>query len=373
MKRKVLSFVLALSLAITSATVSGELFSNSLVKVNAENSVNGTDKDSNGDGLLDSEESNPLEWQVCDRDLAIFSSLSYKDGSNFVGRMYQASDLEGTDRAPGEKYYFLNGASIDETGVDYGIAKNWTIVDYVNEYVMSDTNFSATTYKNGNNIVIAYRGTDDPVGEWVANVCSGVINYHVEEEAAKNYAKKIAALYPDCNFYLTGHSLGGYLCQIGASELIGANFKNLKAVVYFNGIGLKYNKALFWTKKTEINNLTNYYKAGNRLVSYEIKGDMVSAIGTHCGDVVSFYPVEEARENHKGEFGTESLGKIRGEIETSALGVMFGHNLVQYYNYYGTTSFQEYFKVTHELDSFFYYLNQGTRSAQNNIAKRGLR
>lgn len=322
-----------------------------------------TKKDSDKDGLMDNIDLNALKWDVCDRDLAIFAALSYEDGTNFVGDMYTANDIKGSETEPNETYYFLNGASIEAGEVDAGIATEWTIVDYVNKWSDINTYFSATTYKNKNSIVIAYRGTNEPIGEWVNNIVGvGLLNYHSEEEDAREYAMKIADRYPNCDIYITGHSLGGYLAQIGASKILENNSANIKRISYFNGIGLKYNKLLFWTKNSTMDYLKEYNENGS-LISYYIYGDVVSALGTHSGDKIGFYAADEPRYNHAGKYGTGFWTDLLSKSATGWLCVITGDNLAQYYEYYGTQSVMEYFWITHETDSFYYYLKQGTRSA----------
>ena len=317
--------------------------------------------DTDMDGYLDSTDTNRLAWNVGPRDLAIFASLAYEDGSNYISKMYKASDIKGSENESGEKYYFLNGASIKENGIDYGISQKWEIVDYVNTWEDIDTYFSATTFKNDNNIVIAYRGTNDPVGEWVNNIVGvGMLNYHSEEGAAKNYALKIAKKYSNCNIYITGHSLGGYLAQIGASEMLQKCKVNLKSVMYFNGIGLKYNKLLFWTKNKDMDTLENYAWS-HSLISYEIKGDVVSALGEHSGEIKSYFACDDARKHHAGKYGTGNWTDFLSKSAAGWLCVISGKNLAQYYEQYGVQSIMEYFWVTHETDSFLYHLSQGSR------------
>lgn len=318
--------------------------------------------DTDSDGLLDLEDPKPLVWNMCDRDLSIFAALAYEDGTNFVNKMYAASDILGTEDEPGENYYFLNGASLATT--DIGISSKWKIVDYVNKWADIDTYFSATTFKNGNNVVISYRGTNEKIGEWVNNIVGvGLLNYHSEEGYAKSYALKIAEKYPTCNIYITGHSLGGYLAQFGAAELLKNRSVNLKEVAYFNGIGLKYNKLLFWTKNTTMDYLKDYYNKGGTLISYYIKGDVVSALGTHSGEKIGFLAAPDALNHHSGIHGSGTITDFLSKAATGWLCIFTGENLAQYYEYYHVKSVMEYFWVTHETDSFYYYLSQGTRSA----------
>lgn len=320
-----------------------------------------TNTDTDLDGLTDSKDTAKLIWNVCDRDLAIFAALAYEDGTNYINKMYTASDIVGSQSEPDQTYHFYKGADIG--GMDKGISSKWKIVDYVNKLADIDTYFSATTFKNGNNVVISYRGTNEAVGEWVNNIVGvGMLNYHSEEGYAKAYALKIADKYPSCNIYITGHSLGGYLAQIGAAELLENRSINLEEVAYFNGIGLKYNPLLFWTKNTEMDYLEDYDSTGT-LISYYIKGDVVSALGTHSGQKIGFYAASDALTHHSGSHGSGTFTDLLSKSATGWLCVITGEYLAQYYEYYEVQSVEEYFWVTHETDSFYYYLSQGTRSA----------
>ena len=51
-------------------------------------------------------------------------------------------------------------------------------------------------------------------------------------------------------------ALASCIAQIGAAKLIMDDHSSqLEKVAYFNGIGMKYNKLLFWEKGDEINAL----------------------------------------------------------------------------------------------------------------------
>lgn len=334
------------------------------MKVNASP----VDDDTDDDGYVDGIDDNPMDWDVGDRDLAMFAALAYEDGENYVNKMYTESDILGdenadSDKNRGQSYYFLDYAETNE------ISNKWKIVDFTDKWTDLDTYFSATTFKNKDNIVIAYRGTNEKIGEWVNNIFGvGILNYHSEEGQARAYAKKIADRYPGCKIYITGHSLGGYLTQIGTAELLENRPNvNIQQVSYFNGIGLKYNKILFWTKNKEMNLLKDFSNNGknDKLISYNINGDVVSALGVHSGEEIGFDAAPDARENHREKHGTSSLNDFISLNISGLLTLISSININYYYYYYDVKSIMEYFWITHETDSFFYYLNQGTRN--NNI------
>lgn len=335
--------------------------------------------DTDHDGHTDDQDERRLLWDVGDRDLAIFAALTYEDGSSFIGKMYNASQVQGSEDEKGETYYFLNYASIDEGGIDEAISDNWVIVDYVNKLSTIDF-FSATTFKCQDNIVISYRGTSE-LGEWIDNiVCYGLCNYHTEEIHARQYAQKIAVAFPNCNIYITGHSLGGYLAQIGTAELLENTQITPNRSAYFNGIGMNFQDHSGVTELlkndlmeiasdinkyfhlTDMAHLSQYAKSGN-LISYEISGDVVSALGTHCGQEIAFDASMACRKHHAGKYGESNFSVWLGNVLTGFLSDITAKNISSYYSQYNTKSIMEYFWVTHETDSFFYNLDQGTRSA----------
>ena len=107
--------------------------------------------DSDKDGLIDSDDSHPLIWDVGDRDLAIFAALAYEDGTEYINKNYTTSDIIGKPDVNdplnnGESYYFLDYASVTE------VNSKWKIVSYTNEKAAYDSYFSATTFKNGKEV-----------------------------------------------------------------------------------------------------------------------------------------------------------------------------------------------------------------------------
>lgn len=340
--------------------------------------------DTDGDGLNDRSDTHPLEWDVCNRDLAMCAALCYEDGTEArnAGRFYRLDEINGDRNGgePGESYYFYGFAHVNEM-------ERWKVVDYSEDNrTYKIDNFSATTYKNRNNIIIAYRGTNENL-EWLDNVvCYGLGNYHTEEQQARAYAKKIVQLYPDCSIYITGHSLGGYLAQIGTAELVQRGMDgNLKRVAYFNGIGVAFNmqKEIF-THGKALDKIALYdyshdglYTSNHKLVSYAIRGDWVHNLGSHQGDKVEYYAAKKCIAHHKSLMSAEYEGLSFWQAFSKAFGssiidvaglalssVAASPTTIYYYNYYGVPDFIRFTWITHETDSFFAQnsFTQGTRN-----------
>lgn len=306
-------------------------------------------------------------------------------------------------------------AKESETAYDYlfyGLGKpeevnDWKIVNYTTietnrlKY-RNDINvpkFTAMTFKQDNNIVIAYRGTDfDCLGDWLQDTAYA-LGEAGQELATIQYADAIAKEYPNARIYVTGHSLGGYLAQIGGAELITNHKEQIEEIAYFNGIGLaafsnikeainkisEYKELKMFVEKTNIysainsvKDLTKYekyqnktikvlkdwYKKGNKLISYQINGDLVSAIGTHCGDVKGFNASTTGIKHHNSHkhlldintvFEEINIGKDSTKAILSSLYKLkiFNNDVSKYVNNYNTKGLLSFVWITHETDSFF--------------------
>ena len=129
--------------------------------------------DSNKDGISDPC-SGEGRREVDSRTLAIFSALSYEDGTEVMRRSGFYKEIVGSPEEPGEKYYFLDGASVKPGGSD-DYVRDWVIAEYENIDVppLIGARFSATVYVHGDDVVLAYRGTsEDP--EWLNDLSGGL-------------------------------------------------------------------------------------------------------------------------------------------------------------------------------------------------------
>lgn len=220
-------------------------------------------------------------------------------------------------------YLFYNLASTNEVS-------DWKIINYAKinsiNFIDKMALFTAMTFKRGNDIVIAYRGTDfDDIGDWLQDLKYGIAGEAGQEELTQAYALKIAEAFPNCNIYVTGHSLGGYLAQIGGAKLLDSQYRNnVKEIGYFNGMGLFFGSNIkstlldiglinrdTYNKLTDLSSnlntiqrssqiaLTNWFNEGGKLISYHINGDPISSLGTHCGKSIGFNAADECINHHR--------------------------------------------------------------------------
>ena len=101
--------------------------------------------------------------------------------------------------------------------------------------------------QNGNNIIVAHRGTEPKGGDpwelavdWFNNGVTYVLGISTQTPAAKRFMKQTMKNNPGSNFYVTGHSLGGHLTYNSAAQGISYNSSSIKAIVTFNGLGLTF-------------------------------------------------------------------------------------------------------------------------------------
>lgn len=245
--------------------------------------------------------------EVDSRTLAIFSALSYEDGTEAKRRSGFYGEIRGSHSELGEKYYFLNGASVKPGGSD-AYVRDWVVAGYVDAGVplFAGTHFSATVYAHGDDIVLAYRGTDEKP-EWNNDGLGYFANYTLEEPHAKLMALRVAWKYYAAGkrVHITGHSLGGYLAQVGAARIIFKGYYDmLKSCEYFNGIGLDYGLMSprlpdQYQHASERELLSGWGARTGGFVLHRIFGDPVSPLGIHSGKI-RLYAADECVRHHKG-------------------------------------------------------------------------
>ena len=81
-----------------------------------------------------------------------------------------------------------------------------------------ETGFSAGVYKKGNQVVVAFTGTNEQQGKdfIMANIPAGVGFSSSQVIQAANLVLETISKYPDAELSFTGHSLGGGLASLMA-------------------------------------------------------------------------------------------------------------------------------------------------------------
>ena len=99
---------------------------------------------------------------------------------------------------------------------------------------------ASTVFLPDGTMVICYRGTDASLLGWNEDF---LITYEKELPSHKlsvEYAHRVLTLYPDCPFYLVGHSKGGNLAIFASCKLRQSDFERLIMTYNFDGPDFRY-------------------------------------------------------------------------------------------------------------------------------------
>ena len=242
-----------------------------------------TVSDSDLDGLSDGEDPNPLIWDVSYRDLALLAEAVYYDipAGTFL-----------TDAQEIQRIIMLSDdlemvvGRLDEL-------RGWQVVEAVyNPF----TGFEASAYAKDNSIVIATRGSEkhdtaDVLQDWVtADVLGYLFGFNAQLPAMETFIDYVSQKYGDSydNFYVTGHSLGGYLALMSASQLVEHGLGDkIEDVITFNALGLSNSPVnkIGWVFDIDDNVYLQLIRG--KIKNYRTFADVVSIIGYTPGNDVT--------------------------------------------------------------------------------------
>ena len=160
-----------------------------------------------------------------------------------------------------------------------------------------DNGFYACVLKKGNDVIIAYRGSNDKQDWLGSNKDMFFKKFPEQTKNALSLYDQIHNEYPNCNIELTGHSLGGSLAQI-----IGVKRKIY--TVTFNAYG---TKNLFLNQcNTLNNNITNYCNPKDWVTTRNAKN--------HIGKCYEINSKPDAKNSHN----IESMQPLTNRIPTTS-------------------------------------------------------
>ena len=325
--------------------------------------------DSDGDGYPDIVDKHRNSWDLGDRDLAIFSLLSYKPEEEikkiFLAKSFKDKGLKigGLDQALFENWRLL-GSPVFLPGV-----ANINVYRFVNDKTKE--------------IVLAIRGTDEEVRnggnmgiekpylspEWIDNYFNIWRGISKDKEVIKKSLNLLLPSGSDYDVSIVGHSRGSYLAYILAaemlknrliaqdSEIIGSVIDtkklirgNLKNVVTFNGVGLATWKNQLIDSLIN-NSLTPLQKILKQLSNDNFKSEseifeLLRTSGLTRAYSIIGDPVSDPFRKGIGIGEHPNLLLPRGEKK----------QLIHSEN--GELS-------EHDIHNFLYYLSQGVRNSKN--------
>ena len=338
--------------------------------------------DSDGDGYPDIVDKHPNAWDVGDRDLAIFSLLSYKSEKEIKKIFLDKS---------------FNDKGLNIGGLDQSLFENWRLlgspvflpgVAYINVY-----RFVNDKTKE---IVLAIRGTDQEVREggdigiekpflspeWIDNYLKIWAGVSLDKDVIKTSLNLLLPSGSDYDVSIVGHSRGSYLAYILAAKmltnrLIAQDYEkidsvidpkklirgNLKNVVTFNGVGLAAEKEqMLAVVKGLIERLIQNAIGGGNLVStlQKIKDELS---GT------DFQSEKELIELLQSSGLTRAYSIIGDKVSDpfrNGIGIGVHPNIVlPRYEKKQLINPENGELSEHDIHNFLYYLSQGVRNSKN--------
>ena len=338
--------------------------------------------DSDGDGYPDIVDKHRNSWDLGDRDLAIFSLLSYKPEEEikkiFLAKSFKDKGLKigGLDQALFENWRLL-GSPVFLPGV-----ANINVYRFVNDKTKE--------------IVLAIRGTDEEVRnggnmgiekpylspEWIDNYFNIWRGISKDKEVIKKSLNLLLPSGSDYDVSIVGHSRGSYLAYILAAEmlknrLIAQDYEkidsvidtkklirgNLKNVVTFNGVGLAAEKEQM---------LAGVKGLIERLIQNAIGGGILGSPLQRIIDELSttdFQSEKELIELLQSSGLTRAYSIIGDPVSDpfrNGIGIGVHPNIVlPRYEKKQLINPENGELSEHDIHNFLYYLSQGVRNSKN--------
>ncbi|MCS4534316.1 hypothetical protein [Neisseria montereyensis] len=179
------------------------------------NIISSYQKDSDGDGLIDSKDLFPHSWNVSDRDLRMFSTLAYESDQTLQAAFNRQSQSV-IQQINTDTKKFNNQADVAELNQYWDVLKVHNSNDVFGsglDYAIFGNGKTATGYEN---VVIAFRGTSN-LRDLTADL-KITLNIAPDQVKDLHHAIEDIMSFHPTKIYSTGHSLGGYLAQYFAAH-----------------------------------------------------------------------------------------------------------------------------------------------------------
>lgn len=290
------------------------------------------------------------EMVVTDRQIALAMNMVY--GSYTEGKTVKEN------LGDGNKYIrdYADKHELDD----------WMVVDFSNNQLLN-LGMTALVLEKDGHVIIAFRGTDT---EWLEDALNGVINVHPQELAANSYVNKLAKEYSkkegNYKFYVTGHSLGGYIAQTAGAELAMTckKYSNLEVerIADFDGMGINFFTIFGMVSQVHRSTIDTLKELGEqgKVVDYYICGDLISAAGVHYGEMRGIYPSIDTIVNDRNEMKIfDDIQKVTmlSKILTTALDAAdifnaFKTEIKDAKDLYHVDSIVAFLDLTHKAEEF---------------------
>lgn len=318
--------------------------------------------DTDGDGYVEAEEkrngTNPNIWTVGDRDLLLFSELAYYDFSK-DDENKTLNKISNTFNSDSIKYLNLNVKSKDNYDANFfekwkfvkrdtfsiaDLVKNTPIIKHLP--IIKDIpkiNSDVTVFENEDNIVVAYRGTDEFL-EKLADFAIVLTDVNVQGKAIYQISRLLEPYkLKNKKIYITGHSLGGLEAYHGYLYAKKQLSDSIKTVVNFNGPGLNI------LTSTEYNKLLEYAKDVDSVKAYVTDRGLLNGV-IYNGAFNLWHP--NTIEKSVAFINTQRIN-ISEDRDKVIKEIIKERNSLDY---------------SHSLTSFFASINQGRRDTQNKFS-----
>ncbi|MGI8372633.1 cell wall-binding repeat-containing protein [Priestia megaterium] len=233
---------------------------------------NPTKKDSDNDTINDKSDPEPMLYNMTDRTLAIAAGLSYsnlnsKEG-NTIGELIS------------NKFPFPRAKEsvkeIQNWSVIYGNDSGEGVIDMFTDNGLGSVAIKLSRMGKPDTIIYGLRGTefdDDKLNDGITDLDGVLTRYTPQSNDAYSEYKSLIKDYPNAEFYLAGHSLGGRIVQDVFYKTFNRNESIFKTSIKkplhaatFNALG--YNITNYTLLENDViksieNKLSNYYYRGD--------------------------------------------------------------------------------------------------------------